>query len=161
MFLMDIVIIYFIEYELDEFEINWIEWIWNKFEIHKRSTNVCEWCGVWSRHSIFRKRDTVVRLLWCALFGDSIYLRRYLDSTNTLHSYRWRLPVSKESKEVHMVMSEVWNMSWSEYDIWINPCAYGNCTWDWDKNWSGQTISRVWNMSWLEHMDGIWQVQTS
>jgi len=30
----------------------------------------------------------MLRLLGCALFGDSIYLRRYPDSTGTLDSYR-------------------------------------------------------------------------
>jgi len=54
-----------------------------------------------------RKEIPVLRLLRHALFGDSIYLRRYPDSTSTLDSYRRSLPVSEESKEVHMVMSEV------------------------------------------------------
>jgi len=54
------------------------------------------------------KELPVLRLLGCALFGDS---RRYPDSTGTLDSHRWKLPVSEESKEVHMVLSEVWNMS--------------------------------------------------
>jgi len=54
----------------------------------------------WSRHNIFG-------LLGCVLFGDSIHLRRYPDSTGILDSYRRRLPISEESKEVHMTMSEV------------------------------------------------------
>jgi len=35
--------------------------------------NICEWCGVWSRHSIFRKGDSkeVSWMVGCALFGDS------------------------------------------------------------------------------------------
>jgi len=56
----------------------------------------------------------VLRLLGCALFVDSIYLRRYPDSTGILDSYKWSLPVGEVSKEVHMAMFEVWNMSWSE-----------------------------------------------
>jgi len=87
--LIYIVIIYFIKYELDEFELKWNEclcMVWY-------SINVCEWCGVWSWHSIFivssGKEIPVLRLLRRALFGDSIYLRRYLDSTGTLDSYRW------------------------------------------------------------------------
>jgi len=66
------------------------------------------------------KEISVLRLLGRALFGDSIYLRRYPNSTGILDSYRWSLPVGEESKEVHMAMSEVWNMNWSE-EIWINP----------------------------------------
>jgi len=53
------------------------------------------------------KKIHVLRLLVCALFG----IQRYPDSTGTLDSHRWRLPVSEESKEVHMAISEVWNMS--------------------------------------------------
>jgi len=50
------------------------------------------------------KEILVLRLLWCVLFGDLIYLRRYPDSTGILDSHRWRLSVSEESKKVHMVM---------------------------------------------------------
>jgi len=64
---------------------------------------VCDWDIVSSGKEI-----PVLRLLGYALFGDS---RRYPDSTGTLDSHRWRLLVGKESKEVHMVLSEVWNMS--------------------------------------------------
>jgi len=60
------------------------------------------------------KEISVLRLLGCTLFRDSIYLRRYSDSTGTLDWYRWSLPIGKESKEVHITMSEVWNMSLSE-----------------------------------------------
>jgi len=60
------------------------------------------------------KKIPMLRWLGCALFEDSIYLQRYPDSTSTLGSYRWRLPVSEESKEAHMAMSEIWNMSLSE-----------------------------------------------
>jgi len=35
-----------------------------------------------------RKEISLLRLLGCALFGDSIYLRRYPDSTGTLVSHR-------------------------------------------------------------------------
>jgi len=55
--------------------------------------NNMEWC---SRHSIFSKGDIVLKLLGCALSGDSIYLRRYPNSTGTLYL------VSEESKELHM-----------------------------------------------------------
>jgi len=64
---------------------------------------VCDWNIVSPRKEI-----PVLRLLDCALFGDSIYLRRYPDSTGTLDSHRWRLPISKESQEVHLAMFEVW-----------------------------------------------------
>jgi len=70
---------------------------------------VCDWDIVSSEKEI-----PVLRLLGCALFGDSIYLRRYPDSNGTIDSHRWRLPINEDSKEVHMAMSEVWNMSWSE-----------------------------------------------
>jgi len=33
------------------------------------------------------KEITLLRLLGCALFGDSIYLKRYPDSINTLNSH--------------------------------------------------------------------------
>ena len=105
---MDIVIIYFIIYELDEFELN--------------GMNVYEWYDVVSMfvNDVVCDRDIVslekeilvLRLLGCAMFGDSIYLKRYPDSTDTLDSYGWSLSLGEELKEVHM--SEVWNMSWSE-----------------------------------------------
>jgi len=56
------------------------------------------------------KEIPVLRLLGCVLFGDSkevSWLYWYIG----LDSYRWSLPVGEESKEVHMVLSEVWNMS--------------------------------------------------
>jgi len=94
------------------------------------------------------KEILVLRLLRCTLFGDSVYLKRHPDSTVTYDSYRWRIPVSEESKEVHMTMSEVWNMSWSGYDIWINPVNMRTVKLEvWNRNWSGQTVSEVWNMS--------------
>jgi len=70
---------------------------------------VCDWDIV-----SLGKEISVLRLLGCALFRDLVYLRRYLDSTDTLDSYRWRLLVSEESKEVYITMSEVWNMRWLE-----------------------------------------------
>jgi len=101
---------FFIKYELDEFELNWMNvYVWYNVVSMFVNYVVCD------RDIVsLGKEIPVLRLLGCALFGDLIYLRRYLDSTGTLDSYRWSLPVSKESKEVHMVMSEVWNMSWSE-----------------------------------------------
>jgi len=81
MFLMDIVIIYFIIYELDEFKLNVYEW----YNVVSMFVNdmVCDQDIV-----CFGKEILVLRLLGCALFGDSIYLRRYPDSTGTLDSYR-------------------------------------------------------------------------
>ena len=107
---MDIVIIYFIIYELDEFELNGMN-VYEWYDVVSMFVNdvVCHRDIVSSRKEI-----PMLRLLGCALFGDSIYLRRYPDSTGTLDSYRWSLPVGEESKEVHMAMSEVWNMSLSE-----------------------------------------------
>jgi len=107
---MDIVIIYYIKYELDEFELNGMNvYVW--YDIVSTFVNyvVCDQDIVSSGKEIL-----VLRLLGCALFGDSIYLRRYPDSIGTLDSYRWRIPISEESKEVHMAMCEVWNMSWSK-----------------------------------------------
>jgi len=74
--------------------------------------NDIEW---WSRHSIFRRGDIVLRLLGCVLFGG-FELRRYPDFIGTLDSHKWRLPGDRwwESKEVHIVMSEVWNMNLSK-----------------------------------------------
>jgi len=95
---------------LDEYDLNKMNvYIW--YDVVSMFVNdvVCDWDIVSSGKEI-----PVLRLLGCALFRDSIYLRRCPDSTGILDSYRWRLPVSEESKEVHMVMSEVWNMSWSE-----------------------------------------------
>ena len=54
------------------------------------------------------KEILVLRLLGCALFGNS---KEVFWPTGTLNSHGWRLPVREESKEVHMVLSEVWNMS--------------------------------------------------
>jgi len=83
MFLMNIVIIYFIIYELDEFELN--------------GMNIYEWYDVVSMfvNDVVCDRDIlssgneipVLRLLGCVLFGDLIYLSRYPDSTSTLDSY--------------------------------------------------------------------------
>jgi len=82
--LIYIVIIYFIKYELDEFELN--------------EMNAYEWYDVISMfvNDVVCDRDIVssgkeipvLRLLGCALFGDLIYLRRYPDSPGTLDSYR-------------------------------------------------------------------------
>jgi len=100
--------IYFIKCELDEFELDWMDiYIW--YDVVSMFVNgvVCDWDIISSGKEIL-----VLRLLGCTFFGDSIYLRRYPDSTSTLNSYRWRIPISEESKEVHMTMSEIWNMSW-------------------------------------------------
>jgi len=52
------------------------------------------------------KEISGLRLLGCA---------RYPDSTGTLDSHEWRLPVREESKEVHMILSEVFEIwAWSE-----------------------------------------------
>jgi len=84
MFLMDTVIIYFIIYELDEFELNGMnayEW----YDVVSMFVNdvVCDRDIVSSRKEI-----PVLRLLGCALFWDLIHLKRYPDSTGTLDSYR-------------------------------------------------------------------------
>jgi len=74
--------------------------------------NNMEW---WSRHSIFKQGDTSVEIvrMFIVLGFD---VKRYPNSTRTLNSDRWRLPRGDwlKSKEVHMDMSEVLNMSWSE-----------------------------------------------
>jgi len=110
------------------------------------------------------KEIPALRLLGCALFGDSIYLRRYPDSTGTLDSYRWRLSVSEESKEVHMTISEVWNMSLSKSDIWINHVHMVTVPEVLNKSiraYQDRLCPRfeIWARS--EQMDSIWQVQTS
>jgi len=100
----------FIKYELDEFELNGMNvYVWYYVISMFVNDVLCDWDIVSSGKEI-----PVLRLLGRALFGDSIYLRRYPDSTGTVDSYRWSLLVSEESKEVHMAMSEVWNMSWSK-----------------------------------------------
>ena len=84
MFLVYIVIIYFIKYELDEFELNGMNvYVW--YDIVSTFVNdvVCDQDIVSSGKEI-----PVLRLLGCALFGDSIYLRRYPNSIGTLDSYR-------------------------------------------------------------------------
>jgi len=107
MFLIDVVIIYFIKYKLDEFELNWMT-VYVYYDVVSMFLNemVCDRDIVSSGKEIL-----VLRLLWCVLFGDLIYLRRYPDSTGILDSHRWRLSVSEESKKVHMVMFEV--------EIWV------------------------------------------
>jgi len=92
---MNIVIIYFIIYELDEFELN--------------GMNIYEWYDVVSMfvNDVVCDRDIlssgneipVLRLLGCVLFGDLIYLSRYPDSTSTLDSYWWSCLPVEESKE--------------------------------------------------------------
>jgi len=58
-FLIDIIIIYFIKCEFDEFKLNlmnvyvWYDIVWM----------FCKWCGVWWRHIIFRKGDTHVEII--------------------------------------------------------------------------------------------------
>jgi len=93
------------------------------------SINICEWCGVWSRYSIFRKGNTRVEIIrMCIVLG---ILRRYPDSTGTLDSHGWKLPISKESKEVHMILSEVWNMSpigINYFEVW-NMSPMGTVWW--------------------------------
>ena len=53
------------------------------------------------------KEIPVLRLLGCALFGDSKEVSWFYWYIGL---YRWSLPVGEESKEIHMVLSEVWNM---------------------------------------------------
>jgi len=68
MFLMNIVIIYFIKYELDEFELNWMNvYVW--YDVVSMFVNyvVCDWDIV-----SLGKEILMLRLLGCALFGDSI-----------------------------------------------------------------------------------------
>jgi len=75
-----IVIIYFIKYELDEYEWNGINvYVW--YDVVSMFVNdvVCDRDIISSGKEI-----PVLRLLGCALFGDS---RRYPDSTGTLDSH--------------------------------------------------------------------------
>jgi len=94
---MNIIIIYFIKCEFDEFELNWMN-VYGWYDVVSMFVNdvVCDWDIVSSGKEI-----PVLKLLECALFVDSIYLRRYPNSTGILDSYRWSLPVSEQSKEVH------------------------------------------------------------
>jgi len=75
---------------LDSVRIWWVRFVMNRL-VHilfiKYKPNRTD--RVW----YLRKKIPVLRLLGRALFGDSIYLRRYPDSTGTLDSYRWSLPV--------------------------------------------------------------------
>jgi len=67
MFLMDIIIIYFIKCEFDEFELNWMNvYVW--YDVVSMFVNdvVCDRDIVSSGKEIL-----VLRLLGCALFGDS------------------------------------------------------------------------------------------
>lgn len=62
---------------------------------------MCDWMIYWgnrwnmkhvemrSWHSIFKKKNTVLRLLGYALIMNS-FRRRYPDSTGMLGSYKWR-----------------------------------------------------------------------
>jgi len=82
--LIYIVIIYFIKYELDEFELNGMNvYVW--YDVISMFVNnvVCDRDIVSSGKEI-----PVLRLLGRVLFGDSIYLRRYPDSTSTFDSYK-------------------------------------------------------------------------
>jgi len=59
MCLIDIVITYFIEYELDEFELNWMNvYVW--YDLVEMFVNNMGW---WSRHTIFRKGDIRVEIV--------------------------------------------------------------------------------------------------
>jgi len=59
MFLIYIVIVYFIKYELDQFELNWVNvYVW--YDTISMIVSDMEW---WSRHSIFRKGYTHVEIV--------------------------------------------------------------------------------------------------
>jgi len=81
---MDIVIIYFIIYEFNEFELNGMN-IYGWYDVVSMFVNdvMCDRDIVSSGKEI-----PVLRLLGYALLGDSIYLKRYPYSTGTLDSYR-------------------------------------------------------------------------
>jgi len=65
MFLMDIVIIYFIKYELDEFELNGMNvYVWYDVVSLFMNDVVCD------RDNIFRKGDTHVEIIrMCIVWG--------------------------------------------------------------------------------------------
>ena len=109
MFLIYIVIVYFIKYELDEFELNWVNiYVW--YDLASMFVNDMEWQ---SRHSIFRKGDIGVEIVrMCIAWRFDVL--KYSNSTSRLDSHRWNLPISEESEEIDMTMSEIWNISLSE-----------------------------------------------
>jgi len=75
--------------------------IW--YDVVLMFVNDMEW---WSRHSIFGRGDTRVEMVrMCIVWRFD--LMRYFYSIGTLDSHKRKLPVSEESKEVHMVMSEI------------------------------------------------------
>jgi len=73
MLLIDIIMIYFIKYELDEFELNGMNvYVW--YDVVSMLVNNMKW---WSRHIIFRKEYTCVEIvMMCIVWRFD--LRRYL-----------------------------------------------------------------------------------
>jgi len=58
------------------------------------SINVCEWCGVWSGHSIFRKGDTRVEIIrMCIVWGfkEVSWLSWYIGFTWMKITDKWRV----------------------------------------------------------------------
>jgi len=41
---------------------------WMNVHVLYDVVSICEWCGVWSRHSIFRKGDTRVEIIRMCIF---------------------------------------------------------------------------------------------
>jgi len=65
MFLIDIIITCFIEYE---FKLNWMNvYVW--YDVISIFVKDMKW---WSRYNIFRKGDTSVEIVECVLFVDLI-----------------------------------------------------------------------------------------
>jgi len=152
MFLIDILITCFIKYELDEFELNWMN-VYARYDVVSMFVNDMEW---WLRHSIFRKGDTHVEIVrMCIVWGFD--LRRYPDSTGTLESYRWRITR--------------WWFIWPcpRFEIWADQtktCGLIMCIW---KLYLRFEIGTYQNRLYLRfeigndqnRWKGIWQVLTS
>jgi len=103
----------FLKYDVIEWCIDVLHEIWNDLKL-------------WSKYSIFRKGNTVLRLLLVCIDLWVSYEWDDPDSTNIMESHRWSYSVSDNLNEVHLVESEVWK-NLSEQIKWIYPVR-----WYWD-----------------------------
>ena len=109
--------------------------VWDIFGLFRKfKYDVIEWCidmlndvcnkvKVWSRHSIFRKGNTVLRLLlgcidlWVLCEWDDP------DSTDIMESHRWSYSVGESRRRSILVEFEVWK-NLSKQIKWIYPVIW-------------------------------------
>jgi len=135
MYLINIVITCFIKCELDEFELNWMN-VW--YDVVSMFVNDdTKW---WSRHSIFKKWDTRIEIVYDVRCLWVWSIRRYSDYTGILESYRSRYLGSLSRRRFIWLHHGVKNNRLN-YIIWINLV-----TWVWCMRW----IMKAWYVvDWL------------